>query len=196
MGEGPLVVKVGGALHAVPGALDQLARALPALAAHEPLVVVPGGGPFADAVRRQQAPLGFTEAAAHWMAVLGMEQHAHLLAERIPGACLVETLERLTGWPAGAVAVFAPYAWMRRDDPLPHSWEATSDSIAAVVAARLGARELLLVKAVAGATAALADAFFPAACPPGLPARCVTTEWLLALASASGPGAGPAAAPH
>ena len=44
------------------------------------------------------------------------------------------------------VPVLAPYAWLRRADSLPHSWQVTSDSIAAWIARALGARRLVLVK--------------------------------------------------
>jgi aspartokinase-like uncharacterized kinase len=44
------------------------------------------------------------------------------------------------------IPVLAPYAWLRRADPLPHSWEVTSDSIAAWIARAIGASRLVLVK--------------------------------------------------
>ncbi|HEX5817786.1 MAG TPA: hypothetical protein VFY20_02845 [Gemmatimonadales bacterium] len=182
MAERPLVVKVGGALSHVPGALDEVTRALPALARVQPVVVIPGGGPFADQVRRTQHDLGASEDAAHWMAILGMDQYAHLLADRLPGARLVDDLDALRDAQAGELYILAPYRWMKRADPLPHTWDATSDSIAAVAAAALGARELLLVKVVSGTPETLADALFPASCPPELVVRCVTTPALLALA--------------
>ena len=162
----PLVVKVGGALAAVPGALDAVARALPALARRGPVVVVPGGGPFADEVRRAQGELDLTEEAAHWMAVLAMDQYAMLLADLLPFARMEHDLDILRRARTGEVLVVAPYRWMRDADPLPHTWDATSDSIAAVLAGTLGARELVLVKAVTGTPEELADAFFPSACPP------------------------------
>jgi aspartokinase-like uncharacterized kinase len=182
MTERPLVVKVGGALSHVPGALDDVARALPALARTQPVIVIPGGGPFADQVRRTQHDLGASEDAAHWMAILGMDQYAHLLADRLPGARLVHELHALAEARAGDLFVFAPYRWMQRADPLPHTWDATSDSIAAVAAGELGARELLLVKVVSGTPETLGDALLPSSCPPGLEVRCVTTPGLLALA--------------
>ena len=45
------VVKVGGSLSGVRGALRALGAALAEGAQTVPLVVIPGGGPFADAVR-------------------------------------------------------------------------------------------------------------------------------------------------
>ncbi|MBV8535260.1 MAG: aspartate kinase, partial [Alphaproteobacteria bacterium] len=47
-------------------------------------VVVPGGGAFADAVRDTQQRVGFSDRAAHVMALLAMEQYAALLADFEP----------------------------------------------------------------------------------------------------------------
>src|SRR4029077_7491845 len=44
------------------------------------VVVAPGGGPFADAVRTAQARMGFDDRAAHQMALLAMEQYGCALA--------------------------------------------------------------------------------------------------------------------
>ena len=52
------------------------------------IVVVPGGGPFADAVRDFDRSLGLSPHTAHWMALLAMDQYGHVLADRIPGAVL------------------------------------------------------------------------------------------------------------
>jgi aspartokinase-like uncharacterized kinase len=107
------------------------------------LVVVPGGGRFADAVRRADRRYGLGSSAAHWMAILGMDQYGHLLADLAPGAMLVRSRRELA---PGRLNVLLPAAWLRRADPLPHSWDVTSDSIAAWFARALHARRLLLVK--------------------------------------------------
>ena len=39
-------------------------------------VIVPGGGSFAEEVRRMQNKFHFSDEQAHWMAVYAMEQHA------------------------------------------------------------------------------------------------------------------------
>ena len=183
------MVKVGGALSHVPGALADVARALPALARPEPVLVVPGGGPFADQVRRSQQELDFSEEAAHWMAILGMDQYALLLSERMPFARLLDGVEAARDLTRGEVGILAPYRWMRAADPLPHTWDATSDSIAVVVATALGASRLLVVKAASGRPEQLADACFFRVCPPTLDVRFVTTPGLLALAGLAAPPA-------
>jgi (4-(4-[2-(gamma-L-glutamylamino)ethyl]phenoxymethyl)furan-2-yl)methanamine synthase len=141
------VVKVGGGLLAHADVLDRVLNVLADVAHEEPLLIIPGGGPFADAVREQDARLTLTDDAAHWMAVLGMDQYAHLIVSRMPRTVLVtDTTEVSTALASRRIPVLAPYVWLRRADPLPHSWEVTSDSIAAWIARALGASRLVLVK--------------------------------------------------
>ena len=155
-----VVVKVGGALLADPVHIDGVLAALDAAADASRLLIVPGGGPFADAVRDVDRRIGLTDDAAHWMAVLAMDQYAHLLASRLSLATLV--------WDPGDIAtalgrrrlpVLAPSRWLREADPLPHSWDVTSDSIAAWVAGAVGAARLVLVKPPGVGTEAV-DAYF------------------------------------
>lgn len=168
--DAPVVVKIGGGLLQSAGALEAVALAVAALARHWRVVVVPGGGPLADAVRRLDESIGLSDDAAHWMAVLAMDQYAHVLAERLDRAMLVEEAGAIAGaFAAGCVAVLAPSRWMRSADVLPHTWDATSDSVAAFVAGALGARHLVLVKPVDGDPAALVDGCFRDVVPAGLP---------------------------
>jgi aspartokinase-like uncharacterized kinase len=144
------VVKVGGSLLSA-GEPRTLVASLAAIARGHRLVVVPGGGPFADAVRKASARHALDASASHWMAILAMDQHAHLLAALSPDARLcVEPQECAASCDAGRLAVFAPYGWLRAADPLPHSWHVTSDSLAAWTAGRLRAPCLVLLKAVDG----------------------------------------------
>ena len=156
------------------------------------VVVVPGGGPFADVVRDVDRRLGLSDGAAHWMAVLAIDQLAYVLAERIAGARLVAGPDEIMPALAdGALPVLAPSRWLREADPLPHAWSVTSDSIAAWVAGSLGARRLVLVKPP-GVRAAdvgdVVDAYFSRALPAGLPCVCVAADDLGALRSALGEG--------
>lgn len=164
------VVKVGGALLAAPGPLESVVRALEsAIARGDGIAVVPGGGPFADAVRHVDVALGIGPDAAHWMAVLAMDQHALLIASRTPHARVVEHPAEITGALVhGRLPVLAPYRWLRARDPLPHTWDVTSDSIAAWTAGELRARRLVLVKPVAAEPATLVDAYFERALPNDL----------------------------
>ena len=142
------VVKVGGGLGRGAGddALRALCTTLGELGERHPLLVVPGGAWFADAVREADRRFALPATTSHRMAVLGMEQFGWLLSELIPGA--VRSADRhAPDRPAGR-----PCSSPRRCalDGLPASWQVTSDSIAAWVAGRAGAGRLVLVKEVDG----------------------------------------------
>lgn len=164
-----VLVKVGGGLLEVEGALARACDAVAVAARRHALVVLPGGGPFADAVREFEREHGLTADAAHWMALLAMDQYAWVLAERIAGATLVESAaEASDALAAGSTPVLAPFRWMRAADVLPHSWNATSDSVAGFLAGALGAAALVLIKPVSGDVGALTDPHFALYLPLGL----------------------------
>ena len=83
------VVKIGGGLLADPVQLAAVLGAVARVAERGRVVVVPGGGPFADAVRDVDRRYALPDSAAHWMAVLAMDQHAYLLASRLDRARIV-----------------------------------------------------------------------------------------------------------
>jgi aspartokinase-like uncharacterized kinase len=172
----PTVVKIGGGLIGAPGALGRVCEAVKVLGRREPLVVVPGGGPLADAVRELDRELGLSPDAAHWMAMLAMDQYAHLLTERIPGGRLVEEPGGIAAvLLAGGIAVLAPTRWLRAADTLPHSWDATSDTVAAFVAGALDATRLVLVKPAEVGEDGV-DRCFATVVPAGLDVRIVGWE--------------------
>lgn len=171
------VVKIGGGLLGKAGAFDLVIEAVTAFAPRRRIAVVPGGGPFADAVRQMFRRIKIGEDAAHWMAVLGMDQYAHALAARIPNAVLVDAPEAITAAvTAGRLPVVAPYRWLRGADPLPHSWDVTSDSITAWIAGALRARRIVLIKPADRDRKKLVDAYFVRALPAGLEHLIVTAD--------------------
>jgi 5-(aminomethyl)-3-furanmethanol phosphate kinase len=141
------VLKVGGSLWRRPSRIRRLMVTLVTLAPPRTLVVVPGGGTFADQVRRTDHRFALDPSSSHWMAILAMDQSAYLLRHLAPRACLIRHPEEIE---IGRLNVLAPSAWLLRADPLPHSWRVTSDSIAAWVARALRARLLILLKSVDG----------------------------------------------
>jgi 5-(aminomethyl)-3-furanmethanol phosphate kinase len=167
------VVKVGGGLGRSAGddALRALCRVLGELGERHALLVVPGGGGFADAVREADRTFGLRAATSHRMAILGMEQFGWLLSDLIPGAERCADLARAGGLADGRTTVLLPARLPL--DALPASWQVTSDSIAAWVAGQLGADRLVLVKEV--------DGLFAAWPPRGQPLARLTVAELAAL---------------
>ena len=168
-----IVVKVGGALLSHTEHFLRVLVTIQTAARERRLLIVPGGGPFADAVRGVAQRFQVSDTAAHWMAILAMEQYAHAIVDRMGHAALVADGDAIAAaLDAGRVPVLAPYAWLRRVDPLPHSWDVTSDSIAAWVAGEVGARRLVLIKppGALGNADGLVDAYFSDALPSGVEA--------------------------
>lgn len=140
-----LVVKFGGSLCAAPSRGPWIAalRTLP-----WSIVIVPGGGPFADAVRAAQPKMGFDDATGHAMAVLAMEQYALALAA-LHGLDLAATSAEMAGLHAqGRLALWRPATMVSGAHGIETAWRVTSDSLSAWLAQRLNAQALLLIKSV------------------------------------------------
>jgi aspartokinase-like uncharacterized kinase len=144
------LLKVGGSLYNQ-SELKKITAAWAVLAAAHRLLLLPGGGPFADQVRAADVRHQLNQSAAHWMAILAMDQYAYLLAGLTPQAILVRDLVTAQQvCDRGQLAILAPSALLLQLDPLPHSWHITSDSIAAWLAQHARTRLLVLLKSVAG----------------------------------------------
>ncbi len=140
------VVKLGGSI----AKSKRLLKWLSALAEYGAgrVVVVPGGGAFANQVRGAQKKWGFSEAHAHEMALLAVHQYGMMLCGlnssiMVPAANEHEMDEGLR---AGKIPVWLPYSMVVREAELPRNWDLTSDSLAAWLAGRLAAKHLILVK--------------------------------------------------
>lgn len=179
------VIKVGGSLLDVAGLGDRLVAWL----ARQPPardVVVVGGGRFVEALRALDRLHRLGDKACHMLAIRAMSLTARLLNALVGQWALVEALDELVDR-GDRPAILDPWLYLQAEDAsspepaLPHSWDVTSDSIAAQLARRLGARELVLLKsslppegstARDAAAAGYVDAHFPEAAR-GLGVRCV-----------------------
>lgn len=138
------VVKLGGSLWdspCLPAWLDRLA------AGPQAVVVVPGGGPFADQVRTVQARWGFDDAAAHAMALHAMEQMARMVCALRPGCATADSPAQIRAiQERGDLPVWLPVAMTLRDRTITADWSLTSDSLALWLARGLTASGVVLVK--------------------------------------------------
>ncbi|WP_019171311.1 hypothetical protein [Pseudaminobacter salicylatoxidans] len=116
-------------------------------ASQRPLVLVPGGGPFADRVREAQGEMGFSDRAAHFMAIMAMDQMGLALLDMDTRLTLARSLEEIdSALTSGKLPVWLPSQMCDAAEDIAQSWDVTSDSLAAWLAARIGAEALLLIK--------------------------------------------------
>jgi aspartokinase-like uncharacterized kinase len=145
------VIKIGGSLGEDPERLRALCAKLSEFAKKYSIVVVPGGGRFADVVRDFDKRFTLSSEISHRMAVLGMDQFGLLLSQIIPNSCATYLLNDAKQFSEiGVVPVFLPSRLMFKEDPLENSWNVTSDSISVYVASRLHAAKVLLITDVDG----------------------------------------------
>lgn len=113
------------------------------------LVIVPGGGSFAAQVREAQKKWRFDDKAAHQMALLAMEQTAHLLKSIEPDLSLTDSIkdiEEIVN--QNKVPVWLPCKIIDRSQELSSNWDVTSDSLALWLAGKLKAEHTMLVKSL------------------------------------------------
>lgn len=111
------------------------------------VIIVPGGGPYADVVRVQQARWKFSDRIAHSLAVRAMEQFALQLA----GINTRLVLASKPTAPSDAVSKINVTVWLPSEmvlaaPDIAQNWDVTSDSLAAWLARKLNADRLILMK--------------------------------------------------
>ena len=144
------VVKVGGSLAKDPVTLERLCQELSLLAKTYRMLIVPGGGEFADTTRKFDETYSLSNMVAHKMAILAMDQYGLLLSDIATNSYVSYSLKEISNSSRGMLPIFLPSRFMFREDPLDHSWDVTSDTIAAYIAGLLQAKKLILVTDVDG----------------------------------------------
>ncbi len=144
------VLKVGGSLAEYPDSLKGLCENLAVYAEDYILLVVPGGGRFADVVRDFDKAYSLSNTLAHKMAVIAMDQFGLFLSSITPNSYVSYSLKKVEKAPRGKLPIFLPSRFILRKDLLEPSWDVTSDSITAYIAGKLHAKTLILITDVDG----------------------------------------------
>jgi aspartokinase-like uncharacterized kinase len=142
-----IVLKLGGSLLSCPDLATRLRNLFAKIESSRVLVIV-GGGESADVVRNWSTRFNLSDEAAHWLALRSLSV----------GRALVRTLlpewgdEAIRFWKAQTAPLLLnieaslSLAESHGETSLPHTWDTTSDSIAAWVAQEWDAHELILLK--------------------------------------------------
>jgi len=147
------VVKVGGSLFDLPDLGRRLSNWLERTASAD-VLLIPGGGVTANAIRSLDAWQQLGEDRAHWLALRSLSLSAHFLAAVLPSARVIDSVEEAkSAERAGPVPILDAYRFIHTDEgregSLPRRWDVTSDSVAARAAIVAGAGRLVLLKSVA-----------------------------------------------
>ena len=141
-----VVIKVGGSLLDWPDLPARLSAYLADQQANR-LVLIVGGGGFADLLRDHDQRHALGEVRAHALAMRVLDLTAWVLQDLLPGLTVVEDRHALNEvWARGHTPILAPRRFLEHDEQLPPAWTTTTDSIAARVATHLDASELVLLK--------------------------------------------------
>src|SRR5262249_6550694 len=149
------IVKVGGSLLDWAELPARLIRFLEHRRRSEPGIrsaLLCGGGAFVDSIRRLDRIHHLGDYAAHRLAIQAMDLASTVLLCILPGALGVDRVRALDeDWSPDDIPLLVPSVIFdelesRQSSPLPHSWDVTSDTIAAWIAGELRARSLVLLK--------------------------------------------------
>ena len=177
---GHIVIKIGGSLYDMPDLGSRLQTWLRRLD-HPHVLLIPGGGRAADLVRDWDRRHRLGEEKAHWLALNALAFNARFLATVLRGSKVIEDLaDRHGACASGDVPILNMWKWAQGDesqpDRLPHSWNVTSDSLAARVAVQIEASQLILLKSASApehgdwdraAREGFVDTYFPTAIRKG-----------------------------
>jgi aspartokinase-like uncharacterized kinase len=149
------VVKLGGSLldlSHLPRKLHTCLEEIARLESSRRAVLIVGGGRVVDALRDLDRRHELGTDKAHWLAIQALDLTASVLEAMVPVSRAIHRIEELEPcWANGVIPILAPGNFLKDvdsigSDPLPESWEVTSDSIAARIADRLGSPTLYLLK--------------------------------------------------
>jgi len=139
------VIKIGGSLYDsqyLQAWLEAISRC-----SDKKIIIVPGGGPFADQVRGADKKFALHADVSHLMAVLAMQQFAGVLKSLCPSLVAVRSPEEIKATLDGSqVVLWEPYEMVRDQCTLASSWDISSDSLAVWLAGMLKIKNVLFIK--------------------------------------------------
>ncbi len=115
-------------------------------------VLIVGGGKLVDGLRDLHQRFDLDEREAHWLAVDLLDVTAKIASSHFPSWTVHRAMIDLLGScnsDRPANQIFVTGQWLRTQPLVPQTWHVTTDSISALVAHRMSASELVLLKSAA-----------------------------------------------
>lgn len=144
------VIKLGGSLFDLKGLHEKILQSVGELPQESNIWLVPGGGKFADEVRRLDSIHHWPPETSHRIAMQTMSLAAKMLTVQHERFLKVQSLDvhECSAHPQMGIRVVDVVS-LPGIERLPSTWDLTSDSIAAWVAQQLPESNLVLAKSVA-----------------------------------------------
>jgi hypothetical protein len=106
------------------------------------MIIVNGGGRAADLVRNFDSVSKLKAKNAHFAAISAVELNAYLISDFFKEFSFFSQNISLPN----RINIFLPLLYYKNFDPLPNSWQVTSDTMALETAERISADKLILLK--------------------------------------------------
>ncbi len=113
------------------------------------IIIIPGGGSYANFIRELDKELKIGDTMAHWMAIYAMDYNGKIIGKQYPNIKLTDDFEELKK-NDNMIYLFLTFKYLKELDELPYSWDITSDSISLYIANKLQIGECYLIKKVDG----------------------------------------------
>lgn len=142
-----IVIKIGGSFINTENIelLKKITELIEETAAEEKnikIIIVTGGGQAADLVRYFDRELKLRAKTAHFAAISAVELNAYLISDFFKEFSFFSQNISLPN----RINIFLPLLYYQNFDPLPNSWNVTSDTMALETAERTRADKLILLK--------------------------------------------------
>jgi len=113
------------------------------------IIIIPGGGTYANFVRRIDEKISIGDELSHWMAIFAMNCNGIELSQKYNDIKYFDNIRELKK-SNERIVIFLPYDFINQRDELLHTWDVTSDSIALYIAQHLGFKACFLIKDIDG----------------------------------------------
>lgn len=147
-----IIVKIGGRILENKENLESTVLQLKYLCENnfvKKIIIIPGGGLYANFIRKLDTKLSVGDDLSHWMAIFAMNCNGIRISQKYEDIRYFNNLNELKK-SNERIVIFLPYDFLYQLDELPHSWDVTSDSITVYIAHHLGLKDCFLIKDIDG----------------------------------------------
>ena len=127
---------------------DSIAKCLNLITSLEKkILVIPGGGEYANLVRKEQKRLGFDDLTAHNLCILSMIKVSMIFNSLIKvDAEFIKNIKKFSSSINESLGIWLPENEIAESINKYTNWENTSDSIALMVSKKINAKALVIIK--------------------------------------------------